>query len=247
MTLDPPRRLAPDSLGDLSSLSARGLRALDGYRDEIAGIGLLERIDRARREFERNVSGTTYRGYPYGFGAMPTEVGARLYGLVRRLHPAVLVETGVCNGVSTAFILAALERNGAGALHSIDLPEYTGAAYAEGTFWEGKRGAAVPSGREPGWVVPGELRGRWELTIGRSQEALPTLLERLGSIDFFLHDSEHSVDCMSFEYRAAWRYLRPGGVLASDDVGWNTAFEDFSRQHSRTIHQLTENLAFVVK
>ena len=45
---------------------------------------------------------------------------------------------------------------------------------------------------------------RWSLTIGRSQDELPTLLERLGEIDLFVHDSEHSYECMDFEFRAAW-------------------------------------------
>jgi len=55
----------------------------------------------------------------------------------------VAVETGVCNGVSTAFLLLALERNGDGELYSIDLPEIAGEEYEQGTFWDGKGGALV--------------------------------------------------------------------------------------------------------
>jgi len=217
------------------------------HRAEFTASGLPEAIARARHEFDRSVSGTTYRGHPYGFGGMRSEVSGLLYGLVRELGPRTLVETGVCNGVSTAAILGALERNGAGRLYSIDLPEVTDTAYAEGTFWSGKKGAAVPKGKAPGWLVPEGLRGRWELTLGRSSEELPPLLERLGTIDFFLHDSEHSRECMTFEYRAAWRCLRPGGVLASDDVTWNDAFESFAGRHRREIHRLTDNLAYLIK
>jgi len=48
---------------------------------------------------------------------------ARLYYLVcRALRPEVVVETGVGYGVSSAFILKALEQNGGGILHSVDLP-----------------------------------------------------------------------------------------------------------------------------
>ena len=36
---------------------------------------------------------------------------------------------------------------------------------------------------------------------------------------------------MLFEFRAAWRHLRRGGVLVSDDVFWNPAFWLFTRVH----------------
>ena len=217
------------------------------YHEELQQSGLFDKIRQAKKDFERSISGGTSRGYPYGFGGMPLKIAVRLYGAVRELRPSVLVETGVCNGVSTAMILGALNRNGAGMLYSVDLPEFTDTMYPEGVFWPGKRGAAVPKNKEPGWLIPGELRDRWELTLGRSQVSLPSLLERLGCIDFFLHDSEHSYECMSLEYEAAWQHLKKGGLLVSDDVLWNSAFEDFSRRNSREVGYLSRNLAFLVK
>src|SRR5579862_4942290 len=44
------------------------------------------------------------------------------YVVVRALMPDVMVETGVCNGKSSAFVLNAMDHNGRGHLHSIDLP-----------------------------------------------------------------------------------------------------------------------------
>jgi hypothetical protein len=161
---------------------------LDHYRAELEAGGLREALDQAREEFERTVSGTTVRGNRYGFAALGWTEVARLYALIRKRRPGVLVETGVCNGVSSAVMLEALERNGEGRLHSIDLPEHTDTPYATDAFWEGKKGAAVPKGRDPGWAIPDALRGRWELTIGRSQDVLESVLGRLGEIDFFLHD-----------------------------------------------------------
>src|SRR5580704_4407948 len=46
-----------------------------------------------------------------------------LYWLVRRLKPKTIVQTGVSNGLSSAFIMLALAKNGPeGRLHVIDLP-----------------------------------------------------------------------------------------------------------------------------
>jgi predicted O-methyltransferase YrrM len=220
---------------------------LDRYQSELIGMGVRDVINDARRTFAETVSGVTSRGYAYGVGGLPWDVCVRLYGLVRECRPSTVVETGVCNGVSTTVILAALNRNGAGTLHSIDLPEFTETAYPPGAFWSGKRGAAVPRGKAPGWLVPAGLRSRWELIIGRSQDVLASLLQRLGSIDCFFHDSEHSYECMMFEYEVAWRHLRSGGVLVSDDVGWNEAFQDFARRQGRPVFRLTTGMAGIIR
>jgi hypothetical protein len=44
------------------------------------------------------------------------------YAICRSLRPRCVVETGVAYGVTTSYLLAALEANGGGVLHSIDLP-----------------------------------------------------------------------------------------------------------------------------
>ncbi len=220
---------------------------LDRYKAESVLINLIIEIEEKKAEFEKSISGFTYRGNPYGLGGMRPEVSIRLYGLVREFKPRILVETGVCNGVSTAVILSALEMNNMGTLYSIDLPEYTDTEYEEGTFWDGKKGAVVPKGKLPGWLIPDKYRGRWHLILGRSQEKLPVLLDDLGEIDFFIHDSEHSYECMTFEYQHAWRYLRQGGLLVSDDISWNSSFYDFARLHSREINIIDRNMAFIIK
>ena len=132
---------------------------LDRYKTESALINLMNEIDKKKAEFEKSISGITYRGNPYGFAGMRPAVSMRLYGLVREFKPKTLIETGVCNGVSTAVILAALERNKVGSLYSIDLPEYTDTNYAVGTFWEGKKGAVIPKGSLPSWLIPDKKKG----------------------------------------------------------------------------------------
>jgi predicted O-methyltransferase YrrM len=147
-------------------------------------------------------------------GSMDIEYGQLLYVLVRISKPAVVVETGVANGVSSSFILKALDDNARGRLYSIDLH------YREGV--------AVPLGKELGWVIPWELRNRWSLVLGESTRILPKLLRRLRCIDFFLHDSRHTYKTMMNEYNIVWPYLRYGGLLLSDDVIENDAFIDFA-------------------
>jgi predicted O-methyltransferase YrrM len=212
---------------------------------------LIDHLEQRAAEFWDTVQGQTPRGQRYNTGRVTGrdgyDEGLRLYRLLRQLRPRVAVETGVCNGVSTAFLLLALEDNGEGELHSIDLPEVAGAEYEPGTFWDGKGGAVIPPGKEPGWMVPPALRSRWQLVLGRSQDELPPLLESLGEIDFFMHDSEHSYECMSFEFRTAWAALRDGGVLVADDVNVNSAWDEFARQVDREPEPLGLKLAMITK
>ena len=56
---------------------------------------------------------------------------------------------------------------------------------------------------------------------------LPTIED---DVNVFYHDSEHSYQNMTFEYEWAYDHLKPGGILASDDVDWNEASLDFTRR-----------------
>lgn len=146
------------------------------------------------------------------------------YALVRVMQPDQVVETGVCDGFSTRFLLLAMERNGRGMLHSIDLPNQDVELAPEGS----RQRDVMATGRETGWLVPASLRSRWQLHLGDAKVLLPALLPKLGPIDVFIHDSLHTYEHMMFEYRAAWPHLRAGGILLSDDTDWNTAFPEFT-------------------
>jgi predicted O-methyltransferase YrrM len=224
--------------------------ALQRAEREIEASGLVDHLEEQAALFWRTVEGRT-RGHRYNTGRATGREGygegLRLYAVLRKLRPRTAVETGVCNGVSTAFLLLALDANGDGELHSLDLPEIAGEDYETGTFWDGKGGAVIPAGRDPGWMIPERLRDRWQLTIGRSQDELPGLLQRLGTIDFFMHDSEHSEACMRFEFEQAWDALHPGGVLAADDVTQNGAFPDFAAAQDREPIEIGPKLALLVK
>jgi predicted O-methyltransferase YrrM len=131
--------------------------------------------------------------------------------VVRALRPETMVETGVAHGYTSAAALGSMAEVGHGRLISIDLPSM--------------RHDGVPDD-EIGSAVPRELRERWTLRLGPSRRLLEPLLREVGDIDVFLHDSDHTHAAQLSEYRTAWRFLRPGGVLISDDVQ-NTAFLEF--------------------
>ncbi len=158
-----------------------------------------------------------YNSYGLGYCGRAPE----LYVLIRLLKPKVMVETGVANGGSSTFILQAMNDNGFGQLYSIDYPD-------PGI------GNILPENKQTGWLVPQELRHRWKLYLGSSMDILPGLLEELGKIDVFMHDSDHSYDYMLKEMRMAWPYIVDGGLLLADDIWDNSAFSDFCKEVGRT-------------
>lgn len=153
-----------------------------------------------------------------------------LYTLVRLLQPDIVVETGVAAGESTGHILQAMKDNGKGELYSIDLPNqfyiHQGIFHAEYN----------PSGRLPGYLVPKILKDRWNLILGDTYKELPKLLDNLGQINIFLHDSEHTYKTMMFEYKEAWPHIKQGGYLITDDEPWNKAFKEFSQSKGIAIY-----------
>jgi len=139
---------------------------------------------------------------------LPYPMAKALYAVCRALKPMKVVETGVAHGLSSRFMLEALKENRRGSLYSIDLP------------------VDIPPPLL-GVLVPSGLKDRWVFVKGESLRELPSLLNRLGIIDIFLHDSEHTYGCMFREFTYAWQHLARGGLLMADDVDWNDALIDF--------------------
>jgi hypothetical protein len=136
-----------------------------------------------------------------------------IWCLVRHLRPSNVVETGVAHGVTSRFILEAMERNKTGHLWSIDRapiePE-----------WKPHIGIAV--GRR--------FVNRWSYIAGSSRRRLPDLLYELGQIDLFVHDSLHSERNVRFELDRAWAVLRPRGAVVVDDIDVNRGFHSFTQR-----------------
>lgn len=139
--------------------------------------------------------------------------GKTMYVVCRALEPAVVVETGILYGSFDAHVLAALDRNGHGQLHALDLP------------------GGPPGPFQYGHLIPDRLRDRWHRHEGDARVVLPDLLAEVGPVDVFLHDSDHRRPHMRFEYETAVARLSPAGVLASHDVRLSSVFEEVCREH----------------
>jgi predicted O-methyltransferase YrrM len=142
-----------------------------------------------------------------------TSLGELLYALLRAVHPEVVVETGVAQGITSAYILAALSDNGHGRLISIDLPS-----------------RSMIRSQIVGAAVPAELRSRWTYYWGSSRRLLRDVLQDHGAqVGLFVHDSDHSYENMLRELTAAWETTGHGTWIVADDVQLHNAFEDFAR------------------
>jgi len=152
--------------------------------------------------------------------------GELAYVLTRFVQPETVVETGVFDEQSSAAFLQALHDNQRGTLISIDLPAVEPIQWSTHRMME----STLPPQCQPGWAIPDYLRYRHQLLLGDSKQLLPQALEECKQIDLFLHDSLHTLEHQLFEYKAAWPYIRKGGLLLSDDIHWNAAFHQFCKK-----------------
>jgi hypothetical protein len=202
---------------------SRGIWGVSPTRDELQRIILLTRelSHQLRAQYTKQEIDSC------ATGAWPGLKEVLLYLLLRRNPVDIVIETGVAQGVSSFFLLNALETNRKGRLISIDLPNRS----PEGRLYPSGRRDPVytKTGLEPGWLIPLNLRSRWELRLGPAQMLLPRLEVQP---DLFLHDSLHTPDHMRFELDWAYDNVKRGGFIACDDINWNNAFADFVNKHS---------------
>jgi hypothetical protein len=177
-------------------------------------------VERERHEY---INSDFHRWFRTKLNELPSRRGTTsafdceaLYLIVRAAKPSIVVETGVLHGASSAQILYAFERNGGGRLYSVDLPRVEG------------------PGQDA--LVPRSMKDAWKLELGDARNVLPRLLNDLGRIDMFHHDSLHTYEHMLFEYESALAHLNPTGLISSHDVltgpiGGN-AFDVFCERHA---------------
>ncbi len=159
----------------------------------------------------------------YGWNDGDAGLVRAIWRVVRHLRPQHVVETGVAHGVTSRFVLEALQLNGSGRLWSIDLPPFN----------PEKR-------KEVGIAVTDAQRQRWRYIGGTSRNKLPKLLAELKSVDVFIHDSSHSNQNVMFELETVWPFLRPGGVIFVDDIDISPAFGRFNARHPDHVSLICE-------
>jgi predicted O-methyltransferase YrrM len=133
----------------------------------------------------------------------PSHYQPELADLIKRERPAIMIETGVESGYSTEHFLTAMDAVGVGHLFSCD---------------------PAPSGFYVAYPI---VHPRFTFIQKASQEALDEIFKATGRVDLFLHDSDHSWECQTFEYEWAWQHVRAGGIIASDDTGWGYLIPGF--------------------
>jgi predicted O-methyltransferase YrrM len=156
-----------------------------------------------------------------------------LYWLVRQTKPRKIVQCGACNGLSSSFMMLGLAKNGPeGTMSIIDLAPVFDPKDPEWTE-EGKaHGVCIPEGKTTAWMVPDAYRDRLEVWNGDAKEVLPKMIDEVDSVDFFYHDSDHTYQHMTFEFREAKRKLTQGGLIVADDISWNSSLWDFADEFS---------------
>ena len=181
----------------VAGVLGRSRDEVEGYVREVAAdSAFLEGIARKLRENpDRN-------GVP--------RFGRRLgwYAIVRCLKPHVVVETGVHDGLGSALLLRALERNAA----------------------DGVEGRLMAFDMDPrsGWLVD-DPEGRFDLIIGDVRKTLSHALDGVG-VGVFIHDSLHTYEHERFEFESALEHAAVGLVLISDNAHESSALEDVSRE-----------------
>jgi predicted O-methyltransferase YrrM len=138
--------------------------------------------------------------------AMGLMDAAILYALVKFHRSSTIIEIGSGFGMSTAVLRKA----------QMDMRLDDASIVTITRRRESFTGCLIPESLRPGvFQLFGDVR---ELVSD-------ALLAK--QYDMYLHDSTHTWNHQSWEYRAFWDRLRPGGMLVSHDVKASSAFPDF--------------------
>lgn len=163
-----------------------------------------------------------------------------LYAITRIAKPQCIVESGVSSGMSSAHFLMGLKRNRKGCLHSIDYPTYSSRPERSKNdiAW------TIPFGKDSGWAVPSNLKRRWRLYKGKSEDLLRALLRKIGVVDIYCHDSPWTSKHLQYELDTIRPYLRSGSIVVADNSAWNPgAVEGLAKSlNTRVVHRRASDL-----
>jgi hypothetical protein len=148
-------------------------------------------------------------------------LGRRLvwYAATRITRPEIAVETGTHDGLGSAVIARALQRNGE----------------------EGRPGRLLTFDTDSGcgWLVPASLRPLVDVQVGDVRETLAAALAGL-RVGLFVHDSLHTYEHELFELRTVMDVAAPGVVLISDNAHASQALADFAGARGAAYHYAPE-------
>lgn len=130
--------------------------------------------------------------------------GALLHRVIKTLRPRVGIEVGLAFGISTLYILEALEETGGQKLIGMDPAQHD-------NHW---RGGGLHNIREAGY------ESLYEFHENASQQVLPALVGEGQRIDFAFIDGWHTFDHTLIDFFYIDQMLNAGGVVVFDDVGY---------------------------
>lgn len=183
------------------------------------------RVQACKREIESK---------PYHLGGM--NLGGEIAYLVTRLlNPDSVLEVGVANGVSTAYILGALDAiDSESDIRAIDKPQFV-SDIREQRGERGLRnvGGLIPDHKTAAWVAPRNQRAAYgyQYYVGDFRQALPGIVNDLEPLDLAIYDATKDASEMEMAYRTILDSLVTGGVLISDDISVNNVFEEVTSEY----------------
>jgi len=127
------------------------------------------------------------------------------YAIIRAVQPRHVVETGTDKGLGSLVLASALIRNGSGRLTTIDINS------------------------SAGYLIRGRYADVVDVRVG---DSLP-ILAAVNEVDVFLHDSLHTFDHETREYRAVAPRLADGGLVLSDNAHATPALPQWAEQTGR--------------
>jgi predicted O-methyltransferase YrrM len=195
---------------------AAGLSALLGESPETVRKYMNEIQEDA--DFKNHIR-NLQREHPLRYRTDPEpNVGRRMvwYAIVRITKPALVVETGVDQGLGAVVLCAALKRNAA----------------------EGHQGQYLGTDIDPqaGYFLKGEYAGFGKVLYGDSLKSLETLR----GIGVFINDSDHSADYELAEYEMVRDRLTDSALILGDNAHVTSKLAEFSLRNGRRFIFLAE-------
>ena len=212
--MEPERGKSSMSLAQLAALLGNRAQPDISFISKVTGHPLDEASAAVERITDHSKTITKHcekinRTGRYYYAQFPAPI--ELFALVVLSRPHNAIESGVSSGVSSTFMLLGMEENKFGTLHSMDFPVSRVKARG-GESW------ALPQGMTSGWAVPDEIRSNWDLRLGKSEDLLGSLLEEIGTLDFYCHDSPVDDKHFEFEMDTIKNYLVPGSLVIADNT-----------------------------